>query len=51
MEESNTCKNVHYMMQFVSVFKMFWVEDIVIATYNQNCLLTKTIHQMTPKEK
>ncbi len=39
------------MMQFVNVFKMFWVEDIVIATYNQNCLPTKTIHQMTPKEK
>lgn len=27
MEELNTCKNVHCMMQFVSVFKMFWVED------------------------
>ncbi len=39
------------MMQFVSVFKMFWVEDIAIATYNQNCLPTKTIHQTTTKEK
>jgi hypothetical protein len=51
MEESNTCKNVHCMMQFVIVFKLFWVEDIVIATYNQNCLPIKTIHQMTPKGK
>jgi hypothetical protein len=23
----------------------------IIASYNQNCLLTKAIHQMTPKEK
>lgn len=43
MEESNTCKSVHCMMKFVSVFKMFWVEDIVIGTYNQNCLPTKKI--------
>jgi hypothetical protein len=43
MEESNTCKSVHCRMKFVSVFKMFWVEDIVIATYNQNCLPTKKI--------
>ncbi len=38
-------------MQFATISKNFWVEVVAIANYIQNCLPTKVVHRMTPKQK